>query len=227
MEKVSRVMWGIVLVVLGVIIGANAMDIIDVNIFFDGWWTLFIIVPCFISLFDNVNESKVGNLIGLAIGVLLLLAAQGLFSFSIIAKLIIPFILVIIGISMIFGSALRTKINEKIKAANTNDLENIVATFSEQVVNVDDTEKFKGANLDAVFGSVVLDLSKAHVEKESVIKASAIFGGIDIIVPKDTVVKVKSLPIFGGVSNVTRKEKDAKNIIYVDGFALFGGIEIK
>ena len=66
MKSFGNVLWGIVLIVVGLIIGGNALGITNINIFFDGWWTLFIIVPCFIGLFkerekreeDKVNESK-------------------------------------------------------------------------------------------------------------------------------------------------------------------------
>lgn len=224
-QNLSRIIWGIVLVVIGVIWGLNMMEITNIDIFFDGWWTLFIIVPCFIGLFDRSNNGKVGNLIGIVIGVMLLLAAQGFISFDIILKLLLPFIIVIIGLSLIFGNSIKTMVNEKIKEFNINDLESVVATFGEQIVNKNN-EEVKGANLDSVFGSVIYDLTGSKLKDETVIKASAIFGAVNIIVPKDVEVKVKATPIFGGVSNHVHT-KDAKKIVYIDAFCLFGGIEIK
>ena len=49
MNNYSNVLWGFVLIIIGIVFGLNALDITDINIFFDGWWTLFIIVPCFID----------------------------------------------------------------------------------------------------------------------------------------------------------------------------------
>ena len=60
--KLSNILWGLVLILIGIIFGLNALDIADINIFFDGWWTLFIIVPCFIDLFKDKDKS--GNIIG-------------------------------------------------------------------------------------------------------------------------------------------------------------------
>ena len=68
MKKFGNILWGIVLIILGLIIGANALGIADINIFFDGWWTLFIIIPCFIGLFKE--REKTGNIIGLFIGII-------------------------------------------------------------------------------------------------------------------------------------------------------------
>jgi len=117
-----------------------------------------------------------------------------------IFKLAMPAIFVIIGLSMIFNEAIKGKISKKIKEVSADGLENITATFAGQNVNKD-KEDFKGANLDAVFGGVKLDLRGANIDKEAVIKASSIFGGIEIFVPTNVNVKVKSTPIFGGVSN--------------------------
>ena len=95
MKNIGNVLWGIVLVLVGLIIGCNALGLTNINIFFDGWWTLFIIIPCFIGLIKD-NE-KTGSLIGILIGVLLLLACQDIINFDILWKLALPMILVIIG----------------------------------------------------------------------------------------------------------------------------------
>lgn len=226
MNNLSRSIWGILLIIIGVIIGLNSLNITHINIFFEGWWTLFIIIPCFIGLFEQNKGDKKGDIIGLIIGIFLLLGAQDIISFSIIIKLIVPFILVATGISFLFGNEIKSKVTEKVKQTNNNDLENIVATFAEQKVNFDD-EKFKGANLDVVFGGVTLDLRKSTLEKETVIKASSIFGGITIILPNDVNVKVRSTPIFGGVNNKNINHKENKKTVYLDAFCMFGGLDIK
>ena len=74
----SSVIWGIILVAAGVILALNSLGVTNIDIFFKGWWTLFIIVPCTVSLitdrdFDNIT----GTLFCIAIGVFLLLCARG------------------------------------------------------------------------------------------------------------------------------------------------------
>ena len=224
MEKIKKVLWGIFFIALGLIIGTNSLGITNIDIFFDGWWTLFIIVPSFIGLFDD--EDKTGNFIGLIIGIALLLGANNIISFELIGKLAIPVIFVLIGVSIIFKETIKSNVKEKIEKANKDDLEPITATFGGQKV-IKDGEAFKGANLDAVFGAVTLDLRQAIIENEAVIKASAIFGGLEIMVPQDVKVKIKSTPIFGGVSNKSVSNKDSKKTIYIDAFCMFGGVDIK
>jgi len=226
MKNISKGLWGVVLILIGLVIGLNSFGVTDIDIFFDGWWTLFIIVPCFIGLLDFQKGDKVGDVIGLLIGIALLLVCREILDFDFIAKLILPTILVVIGLSMIFNNTLKAKISEKVKEGKKNGLEAIVATFAGQKVDKTD-EKFEGASLDAVFGSIVLDLRKAKLSKEVTIEASAIFGGIEIIVPKGVNVKVKSTPIFGGTSNRIINSEDNKETIYIESFSMFGGVDIK
>lgn len=225
MNKMSNLLWGILLIVIGVIFGLNALDITDINVFFDGWWTLFIIVPSFINLFKE--EEKTGNIIGIIIGVCLLLACQDVITFEIIWKLAIPFILVMIGLSFIFKDTINNKVKQEIKKLNKNTDNEYFAAFGGQTVDFKD-EKFDGCSLNAIFGGVKCDLKDAVIEDNAVINASSIFGGITIYVPNDVKVKVTSTPIFGGVSDERKKKnKDADKTIYINATCLFGGVEIK
>ena len=228
MKNFGNVLWGIVLIAIGIIIGVNSLGIAPINIFFDGWWTLFIIVPCFIGLFKE--REKTGNIIGLIIGIVLLLCCQGLLNFDLIWKLALPTILVIIGISFIFKDTFDHKINGEIKKLNKNRVKDngYCATFSGQNVNFDG-EKFNGTDLTAVFGGLKCDLRNAVIESDSVINVSSIFGGTEIIVPENVKVKIKSTSMFGGVDEKRKNKSDNQesNTIYINATCLFGGVEIK
>lgn len=227
MKKFGNILWGLVFIVVGLIIGCNAMGITDIDIFFTGWWTLFIIVPSFIGLFKDDN--KTWDIIWLVIGIVLFLCTRDILSFNIIGKLIFPFILVMIGLSFIFKDAFRTKVNEKIRKLNSErvDGEDFCATFS-GIKSDFNGQEFKGANIDAIFGGVDIDLTQAVVTHDQIINASAIFGGIDIRVPSGVNIKIKSTPIFGGVSNkVKNNMNESLPTIYINAFCLFGGVDVK
>jgi len=225
MKKVSSILWGIVLIAAGALFALNALNITNIDIFFDGWWTLFIIVPCAVGLFTE--REKTGNIIGVAVGVFLLLCCQGVLSFSMLWKLLVPAIVVIIGLKMVFTGIFGNKANEIIAKIKQNGGETKVgcATFSGCELNYDG-EVFEGAELTAVFGGVDCNLKNAIIEKDCAIQVSAIFGGIDILVPDNVNVKVSSNCIFGGISNKTALHKEAPTI-YVSGTCMFGGVEIK
>ena len=224
MKKVGSLIWGILFIIVGLIFGLNAMGITDINIFFRGWWTLFIIIP---SLIGVIKESyKVGNYIWLLIGIVLLLSAQGIINFSTIWKLAIPTILVIIGLSIIFKDVVGSKINAQIKELNKKKKTEYYATFSGEELTFTGSE-FKGASLNAIFGGIDINLKDAVIEKDIVINSTAVFGGVDILVPNNVNVKVKSSSIFGGTDNKMTENKENVPTIYVKAFNLFGGTEIR
>jgi len=225
MNKTSNILWGIVLIIIGIIFGLNALEITNINIFFNGWWTLFIIVPCFIDLFKE--KSKTGNIIGLSIGIFLLLGCNNIIDFNLIWKLIIPFTLVVIGISLIFKNTVNSKVKAKMKELSKNSDKEYYATFSTQDLDFGNKE-FEDCNLNAIFGGIDFDLRESTIKKEAIINASVIFGGITIYVPKNINVKVISNSIFGGVSDERKnKTKDSEVTLYINATCMFGGIEIK
>lgn len=227
MKKVSNIFLGTILVAIGVILGLNAFSITRIDIFFDGWWTLFIIVPCVIGLFNSYDKS--GNIIGICIGVFLLLCCQDVLSFNMFFKLLLPVIIVIMGIKMIFSNIIGNRDDcgftqlkgDKIVTKNES------VTFSGSTVDYTG-EVFDGAQLDAAFGGIKCDLRGAIINGDCVINASAVFGGINIYIPAGLNVKVNSNSFFGGVSGKERRNNPANQYtLYLNATCVFGGIEIK
>lgn len=224
MKDKGNLLWGLLLIVIGLIIGLNSLGITNISLFFDGWWTLFIIVP---SIIDIVKEpAKTGNYLWLVLGIVLLLCAQEILSFEIVGKLIFPAILVVIGLSLVLKDKIGAKVKEKIKTLNQDGLEEYYATFSGQEINPKG-EEFKGASLNAIFGGIDLNLSEVHIQKDTLINVTSVFGGVDIKVPANVNVKVQSTSLFGGIDNKVKKYTENLPTIYVKAFCLFGGADIK
>ena len=140
MKKFKSIIGGLVLIALGIIVALNVLGVTDIDLFFDGWWTLFIIVPCFIGLFDK--GSKTGNFIGLFIGISLLLACRDIVDMGTLLKLALPAALIIIGFSVIFKGISDKKISEKIEKLKdkekTSSKNEYCAVFSGQDLNFAD-----------------------------------------------------------------------------------------
>ena len=66
MKQNNQVIWGIILVLVGLVLGLNACGLANIHLFFNGWWTLFIIVPSLIGFLSGKDRGS--NLIGLGIG---------------------------------------------------------------------------------------------------------------------------------------------------------------
>lgn len=227
MKKLNGILWGIALIAVGAILALNAFGIIAFDIFFEGWWTLFIIVPCFIGLITE--RDKIGSIIGLCVGVLLLLCSQKVLSFAIFWKLLVPIVIVLIGIKLILKSVIPDRGAEVFKKLlkDGGEIKNGTAAFSGVDLNFGG-EVFEGASLNAIFGGVDCDLREAIIEKDCVISACAVFGGIDIFVPSDINVKIRSTSVFGGISDKPgRKNQDGRPTLYINATCVFGGAEVK
>lgn len=272
-NKASNFLWGALLIVAGVILGGNFMGFWEFDIFFDGWWTLFIIIPCAISIITG--GSNFGNIFGLLVGVALLVHMQGFFDFdlffdgwwtlfiivpciaSIIKSgvnvgnvigvfigaallvdaqfdlpfnfgwsMILPFILVVVGISVMFGNSARR--SQNVTHINSEGVLRHTAIFSSYDTVFKD-EEFYGADIFCLFGGVEMDLRDAIVRDDISLKSTTIFGGADIFVPRNVNVEVVSTPIFGGVSNdVEKRQKDPDQpTIFINCTCIFGGVDLK
>ncbi|MBQ1298802.1 hypothetical protein IIY24_03150 [Candidatus Saccharibacteria bacterium] len=229
MKQIKPIIWGIAIITLGIIFGGNALGLFTLDIFFDGWWTLFIIIPSLVSLITD--KDKIMSLGFIAVGVILLLAAQNVFSYDVAWKVILAVFLVAVGLSIIIKSIFHNK-NDQEVAKKIEDLKNNKTMDSQFSAfsgsdRVYKDEIFNGANLSAIFGGVNLDLRDAKFEKDTVIKAFALFGGIDIKVPEGVKVKLKSGFIFGGISDDRKSATEkGKYTIYIDATGGFGGVSI-
>ncbi len=217
--KKSNIIWGLVFIIIGILIGIKSLGILDINIFFKGWWSLFIIIPCLIGLFTD--NDKVGSIIGILVGIFLLLSAQEIISYDLLWKLALPIILVIIGISILFKTN-RTENAPKLNKDGTNDY---FTAFGGQNIEYGKKE-FKGAEITSIFGGIKLNLKDAIIKEDVKIEASSIFGGIEITVPSSVNISVNSIPIFGGVTNNVKNKEEKKHTIYINSVALFGGVKI-
>ncbi len=227
MKRFNSIMWGAVFVVAGVLFALNALEITNIDFFFEGWWTFLIIVPSFIGLLTT--KDKTGNAIGLSVGTLLFLGTRDIISFDMLWKLILPVIIIFIGIKLIFTGIVGNRSTEVLKKIKEKggQLKNVAAVFSGANVNFSG-EVFTGAEMNAVFGGIKCDLRNAVIEQDCVINGSAIFGGIDIIVPENVNVKIYSNSLFGGVTDKRHyRFKGEGPTLYINVTCMFGGVDLK
>ncbi len=192
-KLVSRIFLGVLILALGTILCGNAMGIWDVDVFFPGWWTLFIIIPCL--YFIVVDGPDFGNVIGLIVGVVLLLSKISIFKGYISWRIILPVIIIIIGIKVIVSAVGDTH--------RTYDGYN----YSKKSSFCDDKVDFSGQTFTGgpyknSFGKLVIDLSGAVIAQSMPFTVDCSFGEIDIILPKDVCLNLKSRAAFGEVKNM-------------------------
>lgn len=173
-RQISKVMWGIFCVAIGVMIMGNTFHWWNVTWYFRGWWTLLIIVPCFLGMIAKGLSSFAT--VGFTLGIMLLLNYQGIIGDDTLRRLVVPVILILIGVILVFKNIICDF--RKVKA--TYGKEDCHAATFATIRCAPTAEKYHGGELDSIFGSLALDLRNTTVNENIIIHATSIFGGIVI-----------------------------------------------
>jgi predicted membrane protein len=92
------------------------------------------------------------------------------------------------------------------------------------------SRNFQTGEMTSIFGGGEIDFSQSEIEgDQAVLEATMIFGGGEIHVPRTWNVVIDGVGIFGGYSDKTSHpppDPPAKKLI-IRGVAVFGGLEIK
>ena len=230
MNRNNKVIWGSALVLCG--IAWIVCICLHINVLFEGWWTLFIIVPSLCGLLGH--SDKTGPAIGLGVGILLLLAMQGVIDWDMFWKIGLAVLVIALGLGMILGNRIT---QSKRFTSGAQDLKTISrdgknirvvnASFGEQNLNFAG-EVFEGADVTASFASVHLDLRGATINEDVELKVDNKFSGLVIYAPNDLLVKVVADATFGGVDDKRRVIlSNQTHTLYISGQCVFSGIEIK
>lgn len=254
MKKANGALIGLIFLVVGFLYACSALDIIQFTIFFPGFWTLFLIVPCFYGLFRK-GEDKTGYIIGLIVGICFLINAQD-FSFHIdFWPMILAILCILIGVRLIFPNHSRkskhihVEFNSGNGSEGSNRADGQTETYFESkttdstnggYINVSavlggretrmDNEVFTGADVTAVLGGADLDLRNAIINEDVFINVTAVMGGVEIYLPANVKVVADSCTaVLGGV-DVSRAyanipAMDAPKVI-VSGSCVMGGVDI-
>jgi len=250
MKKANGLFIGLLFIVVGFLYACSALDFIDFSIFFPGWWTLFIIVPCLYAL-TRKNEDKTGPVIGLVIGICFLINAQD-FDFNIdFFPMALAVLCILIGWKLIFPGKKKeqkhvevnynSETGEKEVVINDVKFDNTYTKNSNGYVNASailggkdirvDNECFTGADICVVMGAIDLNLRNAIISEDVYINVSAVMGGIDIYVPANVrVVTDGCSTIMGGIDVNTAyanyQAADTPKVI-ITGSCVMGGIDIQ
>ena len=226
-NKLGSILWGLAFIAVGVGLAGNVFGIWNFELFFDGWWTLLIIIPCVISMIQTGFNT--GNVIGGLIGLILLLSCQGVVDGDKVWKLIVPVLLIVVGVKIIFKRQQPVNIPcDTARVINGKNKRRYSAFFSDGKYIVDSTEEFDGCAISAVFGGYTLDLRGARITSDVVIDINAIFGGVNLFLPQNVKAVITSNPFLGGVHNKFMNNADVNSpTVYIRAEAVCGGAEIR
>ncbi len=221
-KRIGNVLWGLVFVSIGIGVLGGMSGAWEFQLFFDGWWTLFLIVPAVIHIVEN--GIRISNTLWLLAGVSMLAACRDLITWDTLAALFLPSVFIVIGVILIFKNLFHIGIRKV--SIKTSDKKTESVVFSGKKLLIE--EEFPGMDCEAIFGGITLDLRRAVITQNVSIDALAVFGGIEILLPVNVKVRLGDTSLFGGCSNhfISNKDSEAPTV-YVNATALFGGVEVK
>lgn len=232
MNRTGKIICGAAFLLFGIGWLLEILNVINFN--YEGWWTIFVIFPFLVGLFSY--KDKTGSLIGLGTGVLLLLACRDIISWNDFWKLVICLVAIVVGIGILFSrkgffsnNAPERETIKEIRNVNQDgrQIRQINVSFGKRIYEFAG-QQFEGADVQASFGFVSLDLRNADILDGAVLNIECSFGGMEIRIGGDVCVKQALNTSFGGVEdNHAVMSANGTKTLYIKGRCNFGGIEIK
>lgn len=216
----TRVTIGVIIIFIGIGMLIDQMSVWSFWGTLGDWWPIILVIIGVVNLTKNPTSLTFGIVVT-AIGLLLLASNLDLIPLT-FWDMFWPVMLILLGI------ALLSRYQGKRKSKFNDELD-IFTVFSgaEERLTIDD---FRGGSVFTVFGGSEIDLSESMMAPEGAkLELTAIFGGIELIVPSDWNVRTKGIPFLGALSNSTHKDYSADviaPILNINYTAIFGGIEV-
>lgn len=232
-----RMIAGLLLIVAGGLLLLDTLGLIsfDLRHYLISWKTLLIFIGI-ISLSSHEKRNTGYILIGLGV----IFWIPELFDYRVrLSTILWPAILIGIGLLMLSRRGYKSieGTEKTFNAFSGSDK----ATESTQDF-VEDTaifgggntlftsSNFRGGKITAIFGGSDLNMLNAVPSAEGcVIDVFVMFGGSNLIIPDEWMVKSEVVSIFGGFSDkrLMPSKINTEKLVVIKGFVLFGGVELK
>lgn len=219
MKSLTRSITGLLIIAVGLSFLLTNLNVLPFSVAIGDWWPMFVIVGGILILLND-RKNYLWALLVIALGVVFQLNQLNIIDVN-PWQLFWPAVIIIVGVSIMTSH----KVPRKNIAASEREDVTAVLSGSETKVQSKD---FKASRVTAVCGGVTLDLREATIKKEATIDLFSLWGGIEVYVPKNVIVKNNTSVILGGVENNTAADAgyDAP-VLHVVGDVVMAGVEIK
>ena len=235
----GRFWLGIILVALGALFIADNFDILPYDIIDEIFrWQFILIIVGVVILFTSKDNFLGFILIG--IGGLFLMREYFDYSISDLIRDYWPVALIVMGLYILSKRGSHTKKDslgdgDEKPGINEDKLEiDMIDSFE---VFSGGTKKirsnnFRGGKITSIFAGPEFDFYDCSLaEGTNLLDITAVFGGIELVIPNDWNVIINVTSIFGGIDDkrkyISKSDGSSKGTLIIKGFVLFGGGEIK
>lgn len=220
----GRIVIGALLLIFGALALLDNLNLFRAREIFHFWPMVFIAIG---ALKISKSDTTTGYIIGcgfISLGGLLLLHHMGIIYFRM--RDWWPVFLIVAGLIVIFKGKVGNPEKLISKDGDQDSVCNIVAVMSGNKLQ-NSAQDFRGGEINCVMGGVELDLRSASIQSDAVLNVFAMWGGIVLKVPNDWTVISHGSPILGGFDDKTVPPILNAKKLYIKGYAIMGGVEIK
>ena len=226
-RRIPRVVLGLFLIGAGVACVGRALHLWYFDPFFEGWWTLFLLVPAACSMASNGING--GNLTLALVGVLFLLEEQEVLQDVQIWPLAVALLLVWGGIRLLFPRNPQTRQSTYHPSEGGYDFQDHphyqMVLGSNWIKNA--CKSLKDGSCRVVLGSMDVDFTQAELEGDASLQVSAILGRLTLHLPKGVNPNLQESSILGRCSNgVNRPFDPCGHLLQVRSTAVLGTVKI-
>ncbi len=220
----GRMVFGLIVLALGVLWTLDNLGLVDSGAVLR-WWPALLVVWGFMRMTGFCCRQQVVSGAVFTVAGLLLLGTEANLLHVHFWQLW-PAVMIVLGASLITrsfrGSSFSGSTADRFSRVNTFAMMGAIHVKNE-------SQEFRGGEVGALMGGAEVDLRGARVvDAQAVLDVFALWGGIDIFVPRDWRVVSEVLPMLGSFEDHSVKpEGEAKTTLVIRGGAVMGGIEVK
>ena len=233
----NRIFCGLLLVALGIMVLLDTTGLAGEKTEVVGtYWPTLLIGWGVWGILRSGFRLRIGSLIILALGVVLLLSNLNLLAWN--AGQLWPVLVILLGLAIIGrlarpGRWVRRRIGRRGSASaretvlGSDSSGSYVFSGGRERVT---SQEYRGGAISAICGGLELDLREARLgDSQVTLEVTVVCGGMEIMVPKDWMVHMQPSVVLGGAELQRRQPKieDASGELIITGTVICGGIEVK
>jgi predicted membrane protein len=238
----GKLVFGLAVLAIGAIFLLSNLNVID-SANYLRWWPLLLVAYGLAKLLQpRPARGRMFGFLVAVLGTLILLKDFGKIHFSIWG--LWPLALILLGLSIIWGALVGRSRRDCCRPgarvhARFNGVDSPVQVDSDSTLEVNcvfggnkrvvTSQDFRGGTISTMMGGAEIDLRQAAIAgQEATIRFSVVFGGVELRVPEDWKVVVRTNAVAGNVEDKTssRMGEGTKTLV-LTGDVTFGGIEIR
>ena len=227
-RQLSRLVVGAFIIAVGVFALLDNLNLFDARLVQPFWPLVFVAIGGLrlARLWDT--RAAVLSLVWIAVGLAMTANNLGLIHFHV--RDWWPVLLIAGGLSVIlrgFGSRGARGARSDCRGERLEHGSRIEASaVMSGIVLRNDSQEFQGGEIEAIMGSIEIDLRQASIVGEARLHLSIVMGGVEIKVPRDWSISVNGTPTLGGIEDKTIPPMVPGKRLVIDGSVVMGGVEI-